>query len=217
MVFYILLRLFCKSVLAKLLLKCKKFMLTSINIYYQKLIINRFLICYIYILFCTLMSRSIIYEISLVFRLMSNILNACWSESNDQKNRYHFILFFITISLNFLIPRSKYMLHNVTQSWGISGCVSWQITQSNNSYSSMNSQQMSIYLIENMTKHRLKLHFMNIDNWNAAKDDQFFLHISSMILSHERLNIKHFHKNYLKISSRKSYYQCATLLQAYVR
>ena len=136
--------------------------------------------------------------------------------SNDQKNRYYFILFFITISLNFLISRSKYMLHNITQSWGISECVNWQTTQSNNSYSSMNPQQMSIHLIENMVEHWLKSYLMNTNDWNATKDGQFFLHISSMILSHEKLNMNHSHKNYLKILSRISFYQYAILFQMYV-
>ena len=147
---------------------------------------------------------------------MSNVLNACWSESNDQKNRYHFTLFFITISLNFLISRFKYVLHNITQSWEISGCVSWQITQLNSSYSSMNPQQMSIHPTKNMAGHQLKSHLMNTNDWNAAKDDQFFLHIPSMILSHERLNMNHSRKNYLKISSRINFYQYATLFQAYI-
>ena len=74
MIFYILLRLFYKNILAKLCLKYKKSILISINVYYQKLIINRSLIYYIYILLYTLMSKSIIYEMSLVFRLMSNVL-----------------------------------------------------------------------------------------------------------------------------------------------
>ena len=102
---------------------------------------------------------------------MSNVLNIYWSESNDQKNRYHFTFFFITISLSFLIPRFKYMLYNITQSWEISGYVSWQITALNNSYSSMNSQQMSIYPIENMIEYRLKSYLMNINDWNVIKDD----------------------------------------------
>ena len=85
MILYVLLRLSYKSVLAKLLPKCKKFMLTSINICYQKLIISRSLTCCVHILLCTLMSKSIIYGMSLVFKLMSNVLNACWSGSNGQK------------------------------------------------------------------------------------------------------------------------------------
>ena len=138
MVFYVLLRLSCKGALAKLLPKCKKSVLTPIGAYCQKLIINRSLTCCIHVLLCTLTSKSIICGMPLVFRLMSNVLNACWSGSNGQKNRYRFTLFLTIISLNFLIPRSKYLLHNITQSWGINGCVNWQTTQPNSLYSSMN-------------------------------------------------------------------------------
>ena len=85
MVLYVLLRLSCKGVLAKLLPKCKKSVLTPINVCYQKLIISRSLTCYVHVLLCTLMSKSIICGMSLVFKLMSNVLNACWSASNGQK------------------------------------------------------------------------------------------------------------------------------------
>ncbi len=217
MVLYVLLRLSCKGVLAKLLPKCKKSVLTSISACCQKLIISRSLTCWVHVLLCTLMSKSIICGMPLVFRLMSNVLNICWSGSNGQKNRYHFTPFFITISLSFLIPRSKYVLHNVTQSWEISGCVSWQTTQLNSSYSSMNPLQTSIHPTQNMAGHWLESHLMNTDDWNAAKGGQFFLHIPSMVLSHGRLNMDHSRKNYLKISSRISFYQCATLFQVYVR
>ena len=152
------------------------------------------------------MSRSIICGMPLVFRLMSNVLNACWSGSNGQKNRYRFTLFFITISLNFLIPRSKYMLRNVTQSWGISGCISWQTTQPNSLYSSMNPPQTSIHSTKNTIERWLESYLMNIDDWNAAKGDLFFLHIPSMVWSHGRLNMNHSRKSYLKISLRKSFY-----------
>ena len=94
MILYILLRLFCKSVLAKLLLKYKKFMLTSINACYQKLIINCSLICWVHILLYILMSKSIICGMPLMFKLMSNVLNVYWSESNGQKKRVKWYLFF---------------------------------------------------------------------------------------------------------------------------
>ncbi len=217
MALYVLLRLSRKGVLAKLLSKCKKSVLTPINACCQKLIISRSLTCCVHVLLCTLTSKSIICGMPLVFRLTSNVLNACWSGSNGQKNRYTFPPFLITISLNFLIPRSKYVLHNVTQSWGISGCVSWQTTQPNNLYSSMNLQQTSTHPTANMAGHLLESHLMNTGDWSAAKGGQFFLHIPSMVLLHGRLNTDHSRKNYLKISSRKSYYQCATLFQAYVR
>ena len=207
MILYVLLKLSCMDVLAKLLPKCKKSVLTSISACCQRLIINRSLTCCVHVLLCTLTSKSIICGMSLMFRLMSNVLKTYWSGSGGQKNGYRFNHFLTIISLNFLIPRSKYVLHNVTQSWGISGCVSWQTTQSNSSYSSMNPQQMGLYSIKNMTEHLLKSYLLNTDNLNVAKDDRFFLHISMMILSHERLNMNHSRKNYLKISSRKSIYR----------
>ena len=116
MALYVPLRLTCKGVLTKLLLKCKKSVLTPIITYCQKLTISRSLTCCVHVLLCTLMSKFIICGMPLVSRLMSNVLNACWSVSNGQKNRYGFISFLITMSLNFLIPRSNYVLHNATQS-----------------------------------------------------------------------------------------------------
>jgi len=80
----------------------------------------------------------------------------------------------------------------------------------------MNPQQMSTHPIENMAGCLLELHFMNTDDLNAAKGGQFFLHIPSMVLSHGRLNMDHSRKSCLKILSRKSFYQYATLFQVYV-
>ena len=77
MIFYDLLRLFCKNALAKLLSKCKEFMLTSIDICSQKLRINHFLMYCVHVLLCTLMNKYIICGMSLVFRLMNNVLTAC--------------------------------------------------------------------------------------------------------------------------------------------
>ena len=169
MILYVLLKLSCMDVLAKLLPKCKKSVLTSISACCQRLIINRSLIYCVHVLLCTLTSKSIICGMSLMFRLMSNVLKACWSGSGGQKNGYRFNRFLTIISLNFLIPRSKYVLHNVIQSWGISGCVSWQTTQSNSSYSSMNPQQTGIYSIKNMTEHLLKPYLLKYRRFECNK------------------------------------------------
>ena len=77
MALYVLLRLSRKGALAKLLPKCKKSVLTSINTCCQKLMISRSLICCVHVLLCTLTSKFIICGMPLVFRLMSNVLNAC--------------------------------------------------------------------------------------------------------------------------------------------
>ena len=180
------------------------------------LIISR-LTCCLYIHFYTLTSKFITCRMLLVFKLMINILNICWSRSNGQKSRYAINPFLITISLNFLILRSKYMLHNVIQSWGISRYLSWHTTQLNSLYSWMNLQQTNIHPIENMARCRLESHFMNTDNLNAAKGSLFFLHIPMIVLSHRRLNIDHSRKSCLKISLKNSFYQCATPFPAYIQ
>ena len=83
MMLYILLILSCNNSLAKLLSKCRKSLLTPINARCQQSIISRSLTCCIYILLYTLTSKSIICGMPLVFKLMSNVLNTCRSESND--------------------------------------------------------------------------------------------------------------------------------------
>jgi len=53
----------------------------------QKLMFSRSLICCVHVLLCTLMSKSIICGMPLVFRLTSNVLNA-WSK---KQVRFHLL------------------------------------------------------------------------------------------------------------------------------
>jgi len=109
----------------------------------------------------------------------------------------------------FLTFRYNNALHNETLNSVMPGHASWHHTDQIKWYLSMNRQQMSVPVIENMVGRRQEWDLMNTFHLSAVYVGQFFLHILSMVSSLGIFSTGRIRKNYSKISSNWSFFRSA--------
>ena len=137
---------------------------TSCDIIGKTLTTSRSLIYSAHVLLCILTSMFIIFGMSLVSRSANNPSNVCWRGLSGQKNRYCHHAFFRQFLAVFLTCRCKYVLHNVIQNSGKSGCVNWLHTQRISLCLLTNRLQMREQAIENAVGLLSALHLTNTES-----------------------------------------------------